>query len=254
MLLAHVTNYDTLELLLHLDEEVSKDKEKIYFKMIEARCNNYPIQYIIGNVSFLNCNIKVNENVLIPRFETEELVFRSIKYIKNFFKDKSNLKIVDLGTGSGCIAIALKKAFPDASIDAIDISKDALDLAKKNAKENGADVNFYLGNMLDFLIKRYDVIISNPPYIGSSDEVEEIVLNNEPHNALFAPKDGLYYYEEILSKANNYLNNKSMIIFEIGYQQGQLIKDINKKFFPQSMFVLEKDMANKDRFVFIYNN
>lgn len=254
MLLAHILGLDTLELLLHLDLVVEEAKQKTYFKLIEARLNNYPIQYIIGSVNFLNCEIMVNENVLIPRFETEDLVSRTIKYINNFFCDKQDLKIIDLGTGSGCIAIALKKAFPNAIVDAVDISTGALEVAKKNAQANNVDINFYLGDMVDKLNDKYDVIISNPPYIADSTEVEEIVLNNEPHTALFASNDGLYYYEKILENCNKYLNNKSMIVFEIGYKQGQWIKNMSEKFFPQGLFILEKDMSEKDRFVFIYND
>lgn len=254
MLLAHILGFDTLELLLHLDLVVEEAKQKTYFKLIEARLTNYPIQYIIGSVNFLNCEIMVNENVLIPRFETEDLVSRTIKYINNFFCDKKDLKIIDLGTGSGCIAIALKKAFPNAMVDAVDISTGALEVAKKNAQANNVDINFYLGDMVDKLNDKYDVIISNPPYIADSSEVEEIVLNNEPHTALFASNDGLYYYEKILENCNKYLNNKSMIVFEIGYKQGQWIKNMSEKFFPQGLFILEKDMSEKDRFVFIYND
>lgn len=254
MLLAHITGLDTLELLLHLDDVVEEKRCQDYYKLIEARLNNYPIQYIIGSVSFLGVNIKVNESVLIPRPETEELVYKSTEYIRKFFNDKKDLKIVDLGTGSGCIAIALKKNFPNAEVDAVDISLDALRVARENALSNDVDINFYNGNMLDGLNKKYDVIISNPPYIEDASEVEEIVLNNEPHSALFAPNKGFYYYDEILKNAKKYLNDKSMIIFEIGYQQGQWIKKINEKFFPQNLFILEKDMAEKDRFVFIYND
>lgn len=254
MLLAHVTGLDALELLLHLDDIIEEDKCQDYFKLIQARVDNYPIQYIIGKVSFLDNEIKVNENVLIPRPETEELVFKSIRYIRNFFNDKEDLKIVDLGTGSGCIAISLKKMFPSAEVDAVDISNSALDLARENARCNNVDINFYQGNMLECLNKKYDIIISNPPYIEDASEVDEIVLNNEPHGALFAPNKGLYYYEEILKNAKGYLNDKSMIIFEIGYQQGQWIKNINEKYFSHNVFILEKDMASKDRFVFIYNN
>lgn len=254
MLLAHILGFDTLELLLHLDFVVEEEKQNTYFKLIEARLNNYPLQYIIGSVNFLNCEIKVNENVLIPRFETEDLVSRTIKYINNFFCDKKDLKIIDLGTGSGCIAIALKNAFPNATIDAVDISNEALELAKQNAQANHVDINFYLGDMLDVLNDKYDVIISNPPYIADSSEVEEIVLKHEPHTALFAANDGLYYYEKILENANKYLNDKSMIVFEIGYKQGQWIKNMSESFFPQGLFKLEKDMSEKDRFAFIYND
>lgn len=252
MLLAHITGYDTLELLLHLDEEVSLEKCEEYRELIKARLNNYPMQYIIGDVNFLGNKIKVNKNVLIPRYETEDLVDRAIRYIRDYF-NRGNLNIIDLGTGSGCIAISLKKAFPASSVTAVDISSEALSVAEGNAKDNNVDINFYLGDMCNFLEKSYDVIISNPPYIeeGSSD-VEDIVFQHEPHLALFASKNGLYFYEEILKNVRNSLNERGMIIFEIGYRQGNSIKELCNKYLPGSRFNLEQDMSGKDRFVFIF--
>ena len=253
MLLAYLLNYDVLELLLHLDEEVDSATQKTYEELIQSRKDNYPLQYIIGDVNFLGNKIKVNKDVLIPRYETEDLVDRSIKYIKEHFGGNKNLKIADLGTGSGCIAISLKKAFPNALVDAFDISLEALEVASGNAKNNGVVVNFYQGDMCNCLKDKYDVIISNPPYIGeNSEEVEDIVFKNEPHIALFASNNGLYFYEEILKEATSHLKDKSMIIFEIGYKQGESIKNMASKYMNNSNIMLEQDMSGKDRFVFIY--
>lgn len=215
-------------------------------KLIEGK----PVQYIVGNVDFYGLNIKVNENVLIPRFETEELVDKTIKYINNYFDNK--LDIVDIGTGSGAIAIALKSNL-DCNMDAVDISKEALGVAKENARRLNTEINFYLGNLLEPLNKKYDVIISNPPYIAYDEEIEEIVKNNEPHLALYAENDGLKCYENILSNAFNYLKEKNIIAFEIGYMQGDKIKEIALKYFPNSKVKVEKDMQGKDRFIFIFN-
>ena len=208
-----------------------------------------PVQYIVGNVNFYGYEIKVNKNVLIPRFETEELVNRTIKYIK---KNISNPKIVDLGTGSGCIAITLSKEL-NTNIDAVDISKSALVIAQQNNEINKSKVTFYQGNMLEPLTKKYNVIISNPPYISRNEEIEDIVKNNEPDLALYADNDGLYYYEEILKNASIYLEEKYLIAFEIGYLQGNKIKEIGKKYFPKSTIKIEQDLSGKDRFIFIYN-
>ena len=215
-------------------------------KLIEGK----PVQYIVGNVDFYGLNIKVNENVLIPRFETEELVDKTIKYINNYFDNK--LDIVDIGTGSGAIAIALKSNL-DCNMDAVDISKEALGVAKENARRLNTEINFYLGDLLKPLNKKYDVIISNPPYIAYDEEIEEIVKNNEPHLALYAENDGLKCYEKILSNASNYLKEKNIIAFEIGYMQGDKIKEIALKYFPNSKVKVEKDMQGKDRFIFIFN-
>lgn len=204
-----------------------------------------PPQYIVGNVDFCGNIIEVNPNVLIPRFETEELVDRTIKRLS---KDKT-LTIADLGTGSGCIAITLAKSL-NAIVDAVDISEKALETAKLNAKKNNVDINFYLGNMLDPLNKKYDLIISNPPYIAKDEEIMDIVKNNEPHLALYAENDGLYYYEEILKKCSKYLNNNALIAFEIGYKQAESITDIARKYLDCEVTV-EKDLQGKDRFMFI---
>ena len=205
-----------------------------------------PVQYIVGNVDFYGYNFIVNKNVLIPRFETEELVDRTIKYIKKYLN--KNLDIVDLGTGSGCIAITLKKEL-NCNVDAVDISDKALEVAKLNAKNNNVDINFIEGDMLKPLTKKYDVIISNPPYISYDEEIEEIVKNNEPHSALYADDEGLYYYKEIIKNVNNYLKEKAIIAFEIGYLQGDKLKEYASNYFAN--VIVEQDLSGKDRYLFI---
>lgn len=232
----------------YLEKYLPCDKLEEGKKRLE---NGEPVQYIVGNVDFYGNIINVNKNVLIPRFETEELVEKTINLIKKYFDKKVN--IVDLGTGSGCIAITLKKQI-DCNMDAVDISRDALEVARENAKINDVNINFYQGDMLDALNKKYDIIISNPPYIAYDEEIMDIVKKNEPHLALYASDNGLYFYHKILEKASNYVNDKSIISFEIGYTQGLEIVSTAKKYFPQAKILLEKDLQNKDRFVFILNN
>ena len=225
-------------------------KDKTLDEGIELLNKGIPVQYIVGNVDFYGYNFKVNENVLIPRFETEELVEKTIKYI-NKYLDK-NVDILDLGTGSGCIAITLKKEL-DCNVDAVDISPKALEIAKLNAKNNNVDITFFEGDMLNPINKKYDVIISNPPYIAYNEEIMDIVKNNEPHTALYAEDNGLKYYKDIISNANKYLKEKSIIAFEIGEKQGKLILEYAKNYFKGSIITVEKDMQNRDRFVFIIN-
>lgn len=219
---------------------------------IERLKNGEPVQYIIGNVDFFDLNFNVNKNVLIPRFETEELVDRLIKYINNYFKEDIN--ILDIGTGSGCIAITLKSKLKKSDVTASDISDKALKVAKENAKKNNADVNFVKSDVFENIEGNYDVIVSNPPYIAYDEEIMEIVKNNEPHNALYAANNGLYFYEEILKNASKYLNQRNIIAFEIGEKQGEEIKQIALKYFPNSKVFVEKDLQNRDRFVFVFNN
>ena len=206
-----------------------------------------PVQYIVGNVDFYGITLKVNEDVLIPRFETEELVSKVIQYAANF----KNPSIVDIGTGSGAIAITLKKKLT-SSVTATDISKKALNVAKENALENNASINFKEGNLLEPLTEKYDIVVSNPPYIAYDEEIMDVVKNNEPHLALYAPNNGIYYYEEILKNIKKYLNDKYLIAFEIGKSQGKKIQELSKKYLDNEA-VIEKDLSGRDRFAFIKN-
>jgi release factor glutamine methyltransferase len=210
-----------------------------------------PVQYIVGNVDFYGYKINVNKNVLIPRFETEELVFKTINLIKKNLNE--NIKVLDIGTGSGCISIALKKEIPGLDITAVDISEDALVVAKNNALENNCEINFIKSDLFNNIDDKYDLIISNPPYISYDEQIMDIVKKNEPHLALYAKNNGLYFYEEIIKNSSNYLNDKNIIAFEIGYLQANEIKKMAHKYYPNSNIIIEKDMQEKDRFVFIIN-
>ena len=211
-----------------------------------------PVQYIIGDVDFYGNIIKVNKNVLIPRRETEELVEKTIERIKKIFPDE-NINIIDIGTGSGCIPITMKKFLPNSTISAVDISQDALKVAVDNSELNNTDINFIHSNLFENVSGKYHCIISNPPYIKEDEEIMAIVKNNEPHLALYAPNEGLYFYQEIIKEASKYLENKFIIAFEIGETQGREIIEIAKKYFPNANIVLEKDLQHLDRFVFITN-
>lgn len=227
------------------------DDRKKFDESIEKLILGMPIQYIIGNVNFHGLKFNVNKNVLIPRFETEELVEKTINYINKLFNDKVN--ILDIGTGSGCIAITLYKKINNSNVTASDISLDAIKVAKENAKLNDCNVTFINSNLLDNINDKYDVIISNPPYISNNEEIMDIVRNNEPHLALYADKEGYYCYENILKNANRNLNSKNLIAFEIGETQGLKIKEIAKMYFPNSEVIIDKDLQGRDRFIFIIN-
>ncbi len=219
---------------------------------IERLKKGEPVQYIIGDVDFYGNIIKVNKNVLIPRRETEELVEKTLEKIKKIFPER-NINIIDIGTGSGCIPITMKKFLPNSNISAVDISQEALKIAVDNSKINNTDINFIHSNLFENVSGKYHCIISNPPYIKENEEIMDIVKNNEPHLALYAPNDGLYFYQEIIKEASKYLEEKFIIAFEIGETQGQEIINIAKKYFPNSNIILEKDLQHLDRFVFITN-
>lgn len=209
-----------------------------------------PVQYIVGNTNFYGNTINVNENTLIPRFETELLVENTIKLINKYFDKK--VDILDIGTGSGCIAITLNKEV-SSRVDGVDISDAALSVAKNNNKINNTDVNFYKSDVFSNVNGKYDVIISNPPYISYDEEIMEVVYNNEPHSALFADNNGLYFYDKILSECKKYLNDEFIIAFEIGYKQGDSVRELVYKYLENVNVFVEKDYSNKDRFVFIIN-
>ena len=211
-----------------------------------------PIQYIIGNVDFYGNIIKVNKSVLIPRFETELLVDKTIKKIKKIFPNQK-IDILDLGTGSGCIAITLKKEI-NSNIDALDISIDAINTAKQNAKNNNVEINFIHQDMSTYKEKKYDVIISNPPYIKYDEEIMDIVKNNEPHLALYAEDEGLFFYKKIIDNIPYITKNKYLIGFEIGYTQVKSIIDYAKQNLDNIEITTEKDYSDKDRFIFITKN
>lgn len=219
-------------------------------KAIERLNNGEPVQYIVGDVDFYGNILKVNKSVLIPRRETEELVEKTQNYIKELFP-KGDINILDIGTGSGCIAITLKKIFPNSTITACDISKEALIVAQENAKTNQTNITFIESNIFTNIENKYDCIISNPPYIREDEEIMDIVKNNEPHLALYAKNEGLYFYEQIISQASQYLNKKFIIAFEIGEEQGKSVIEIAKNYFPKSQIILEKDLQHLDRFIFI---
>ena len=215
------------------------------YKLLEE---GLPVQYIVGEVDFYGNIFKVNKNVLIPRFETEQLIELTMEYIEDKFDDV--VDILDIGTGSGCIAIILKKNI-NCNVDAVDVSTDALKVAEYNKKLNNVDINLFKSDMLSSVSKKYDVIISNPPYIGREEDIEGIVEKNEPHIALYADNDGLYYYEEILKNCKKNLKDNFIIAFEIGKSQGKLVKNLALKYLDDIDVFIKKDLNNLDRFVII---
>lgn len=211
----------------------------------------YPLQYIIGDVEFYGYPIKVNEDVLIPRFETEQLVEKILNLLKKY--QFTNPQILDLATGSGCIAIALKKEY-SAAVTAIDYSSKALKVAKENAKHNNVQIEFRnLDILKDDFFGTYDLIISNPPYVAYDEKVDE-KTKYEPQDAIFAAHNGLEFYEAIAQKSCQVTKEKSIIALEIGYNQKEEVIKIFQKYFPNAYIYGEKDYNDFDRFVFVINN
>lgn len=252
ILLAELLNKNPLELLNYLDYKVNIELSNKYKEELLALKNGKPLQYVIGNVNFYGIKYYINENVLIPRFETEELVENTINYIKKYFNYP--IDIVDLGCGSGVIGLTLEKKISTKSVDLIDISPKALTVTKKNIINLNSRANIMENNFLENINKKYDVIISNPPYIKTDEQIENIVKENEPHIALYGGKEGLDCYKEILKNINNNLKEKALIAFEIGSNQAQdLIKLINI-YLTNVKIIVKKDLSGRDRMLFIFKN
>lgn len=212
----------------------------------------YPIAYLIGDVSFYGYPFIVNKNVLIPRFETETLIEKTIKLIKILNLENSNL--IDLGTGSGVIAITLKKEIPSLNITAIDKSKDALKVAIENSKLNNVNVDFQNQDIFNYeLPENISIVISNPPYIEEDSNYNQNVLY-EPKEAIFVSNTNpLIYYEQILKMAKEKITKKHLISFEIDEDHKEDMYKLCKKYFPSNNIVIEKDLAGKNRYAFIYS-
>ena len=252
MLLSSYLDVNPLELLTILDKEVDSDIEKLYKSSLEALKENKPIQYVIGNVNFCGLKFIVNKNVLIPRFETEELVEQVVEYTKDLNKDK--IKILDLGCGSGAIGLTLKSILKDSEVTLTDVSKEALEVAKLNANNLNLDVTFIESDWFSNVkLEKYDIIVSNPPYIRTDEEIEEIVKNNEPSLALYGGVDGLDCYRKILANIKPYLNNKFLIAFEIGESQKEEIYDIVNKYLKDIEITCKKDLYGRNRMIFVRN-
>ena len=241
-------NLSFTDFVFALQQEVTEEEKEFVEEIYTKLANHIPAQYIIGHAEFFGMQLKVDERVLIPRPETEELV--ELILAENL---KDNLKVLDIGTGSGAIALALAKNRPDWSVTAADISQDALELATENAKRQDIDLTFIRTDCFSEISSKYDIIVSNPPYISREDQ-EEVglnVLHSEPHLALFADEDGLAIYRRIAEDSKDYLNDGGKIYLEIGYKQGQSVPNLFRKNFPEKRVRTLKDQFGQDRMVVI---
>ena len=241
-------NLSFTDFVFALQQEVTEEEKEFVEEIYKKLANHIPAQYIIGHAEFFGMQLKVDERVLIPRPETEELV--ELILAENL---KDNLKVLDIGTGSGAIALALAKNRPDWSVTAADISQDALDLSLENAKAQNLNLSFIKSDCFSEISAKYDIIVSNPPYISRADEVEVglNVLHSEPHLALFADEDGLAIYRRIAEDSKDYLNDGGKIYLEIGYKQGQSVPALFMENLPEKRVRTLKDQFGQDRMVVI---
>ncbi|UJD02158.1 peptide chain release factor N(5)-glutamine methyltransferase [Streptococcus oralis] len=239
-------NLSFTDFVFALQQEVTKEEELFVEEIYQQLAAYKPAQYIIGHADFFGMQLKVDERVLIPRPETEELV--ELILTEN---PEEQIRVLDIGTGSGAIALALAKNRPDWSVTAVDISQDALDLATENAKIQNLQIFFKKSDCFTEISEKYDIIVSNPPYISREDESEVglNVLHSEPHLALFADEDGLAIYRRIAEGAKDYLKDGGKIYLEIGYKQGQSVPALFRKHLPEKRVRTLKDQFGQDRMV-----
>ncbi len=251
-LLQHVLGKSYSQLTLAMYEEISTDDFETFWRYVEEHITGRPYQYIIGQESFYGKDFLVNEHVLIPRPETEELIEETKKRVASLFADRP-ISIVDIGTGSGAIALTIKHEIPQANVTATDISADALEVARNNAKLHSVEVTFKEGNLLEPISnEKWDVVLSNPPYIAhaEAEDLSDTVIDYEPHLALFAEEDGLQLYRRMAEGLPKLMNTPGFIGFEIGYLQGPAVAEMLQKAFPQGKVEVVKDINGKNRFVF----
>ena len=236
----------------NLSEQISKEIEDKYFSLIEKHIKeDVPLSHLVGFEYFYDRKYKVTKDVLSPRMETEELIYKVIEYVKA--SNKNKFKILDLCTGSGIIAITLKKELEKVSVDVIasDISEEALEIAKENSQSHDATIKFIKSDIFNHINDRFDIIVSNPPYIDRKDEVtmQDNVLKYDPHLALFAEEEGMYFYRKIIEQANDYLNENGVMFFEIGYdQKDKIIKLADMNGYSAEVY---KDINGRDRMAFL---
>ena len=248
VLLKYILNVDDSYLIIHNDENQDKEIETKFINCINELIEGKPLQYITHHQEFMNLDFYVDENVLIPQPDTEVLVLQTINIIKQY--ENRNIKVLDLCTGSGAIAISTAKAFENQAVQvyASDISDKALEVAKKNSKKNDVHINFINSNMFENIDEKFDIIVSNPPYI-ETETIKKLSkdVQQEPHIALDGGFDGLEFYKIIASEYEKYLNDNGTLLLEIGYNQKQSVTEL---FINRNVECI-KDLAQNNRVIIV---
>lgn len=247
VLLLGITGWSQIDLLRNLRQPLESSVVQQLKVLVDKYLAGWPVQYLLKKAVFFGHDFYVDPAVLIPRPETEELV----EWILQDFGDRRNLRVVDIGTGSGAIGISLKLAAPSWEVFLTDISSEALQVAKKNAVDLQTPVQLLQGDLFDPLKGKYDLIVSNPPYIAQSEKnlMDQSVILHEPHQALFASENGLYFYRQIAKQAGNFLKKDGCLFLEIGFDQGKTVADIFLKSFLRAKVKVKKDISGKDRMI-----
>ncbi len=255
MLLLELSEMESHNLYYEYDKEIEEDIRVRFEEAMQRILKHEPLAHVLGYEYFYGHRFIVNENVLIPRPETEELVANVLADYDTYFEGKP-ATLIDVGCGSGAIALSLKKEEDNLQVYASDISQEAVEVAKKNAKQLEVEVSFLCGDMLQPFVDaniKVDILVSNPPYIPQEETMESSVIDYEPHVALFGGSDGLKFYRAIFENAHKLLNEKSILAFEIGYNQKEAMEEEARKYFPDARMETYQDINGKNRMFFIYN-
>ena len=254
LLLNELCQAKKLNLYMIMDEKVDPDIATDYLEGIHRLEQGEPLGYVLGYENFYGYDFIVNKNVLIPRPETEELTGQVLLLSDLLFEDKEEPIVFDVATGSGAIGITLSLEAPDLKVYASDISSEALEVAQANNEKLGGRVQFFQGDMLEPFIVRglhCDILVCNPPYIPSQEEMDHGVVDYEPNIALFGGDDGLFFYRKLLEKADQVLNPKGVIAFEMGYDQADRLSALARHYLPQAHVEVIQDMSGKDRILVV---
>lgn len=252
LLLQHILNVDYTHLVMSMQDMLSAEQFEQLAQYVQQHIDGMPVQYITHHEEFYGRDFYVDEAVLIPRPETEELVHYALQRMKQLFAT-GHVKLADIGTGSGAIAISMKKECPALDVTATDISPAALEVAKKNAETHEADITFLQGDLTAPIAdKNWDVVLSNPPYIAESemDVMDDTVIQHEPHTALFADENGLKLYRKLAENLPAMMNRPGLIGVEIGYLQGPAVAGFFRQHVDNAKVDIVKDMFGQDRIVF----
>lgn len=254
LMIAYCSEWE-IDLYSDYEKEVNPRIEKSFNEGINRLLTFEPLAYVLGYEPFFGLDFEVDKNVFIPRPETEELVVEVLSFLDDCYQDKQEIKGLDLCTGSGVIATTLVLEEEKIEMWASDIDEKALEVAKRNADKFKTKVNFIQGDLFENIPEdlKFDFIICNPPYIKDDEILENSVKDFEPHVALFAGKDGLDFYRRIFLEASTYLNPKSFLAFEIGYDQAGILRELALLHFSHSKISIKQDLNGKDRMLFIIN-
>jgi release factor glutamine methyltransferase len=250
LLLMHVSNVSNAQLYASLQDEMPQERYEQLLSLLGQHINlDVPLQHLTGEEIFFGYAFAVNSDVLIPRFETEELVERVLALFDEHFGHP--VRVVDLGTGSGAIAISLAKEELRMQVDAVDVSPAALKVANANAQRLGANVTFLEGSWCEPLTTMYDIVVANPPYIPIDEELPPMIVQYEPHVALFGGADGLDHYRTLYRCIKSHLKPRCLIAVEHGFQHAKAVQAMAQAAFPKALVWSEKDLQHKDRFTFV---